>query len=195
MTVDEQHDETAGPRRRADVLDETAVPGPGRFSGPATGDELPMLAGFLADQRATLELKCAGLEGELALRSAEPSTLSLLGLVRHMADMERHWFREILAGQKDVRPLFSSPDSPDGDFDEAEADPEAVKEAWDAWRAAVAYSDGFTARAPHLDVTGEDAWRGRVSLRWVLIHMIEEYARHNGHADLLRERIDGTRGL
>ncbi|MGW4699000.1 DinB family protein [Streptomyces sp. NPDC004285] len=195
MTVDERYDEATAPRRRADVLDESAVPGPGRFTGPATGAELPMLAGFLADQRATLELKCAGLNEELALRSAEPSTLSLLGLVRHLADMERHWFREILAGRPDVRPLFSSPDSPDGDFDEATAGPEAVKEAWEAWREAVAFSDRFTAGAPDLDVTGEDAWRGRVSLRWVLIHMIEEYARHNGHADLLRERIDGTRGL
>nr|WP_225803158.1 DinB family protein [Streptomyces sp. NK15101] len=154
-----------------------------------------MLAGFLADQRATLVLKCAGLEEELALRAAEPSTLSLLGLVRHLADVERHWFREILAGQKDARPLFSSPEDPDGDFDGATPDPAAVEEAWEAWRAAVDFSDRFTREAPHLDVSGEDAWRGRVSLRWVLVHMIEEYARHNGHADLLRERIDGTRGV
>ncbi|MEU0399353.1 DinB family protein [Streptomyces sp. NPDC006197] len=154
-----------------------------------------MLAGFLADQRATLALKCAGLEDELARRSVEPSTLSLLGLVRHMADVERHWFREVLAGEEDAGPLFSSPDSPDGDFDGASADPAAVTEAWEAWRAAVAYSDRFTAEAPHLDVSAQDGWRGEVSLRWVLIHMIEEYARHNGHADLLRERIDGTRGV
>ncbi|MFI8769656.1 DinB family protein [Streptomyces sp. R-07] len=183
------------PQRRADVLDETAVPGPGRFTGPATGDELPMLAGFLADQRATLVLKCAGLDEGLTHRSVEPSTLSLLGLVRHMADMERHWFREVLAGQQDAGPLFSSPDSPDGDFDDAAAGPAAVTEAWDAWRAAVDFSDRFTAEAPDLDVSAQDAWRGKVSLRWVLIHMIEEYARHNGHADLIRERIDGTRGL
>ncbi|MFF9426383.1 DinB family protein [Streptomyces sp. NPDC014746] len=194
MAVDERDAETTAPRRRSDVLDEPAAPGPGRFTGPATGPERPLLAGFLADQRATLELKCAGLEEELALRSAEPSTLSLLGLVRHLADVERHWFREVLAGE-DVRPLFSSSDSPDGDFEDATAGPRAVEEAWEAWRAAVAHSDRFTAEAPDLDVTGEDEWRGRVSLRWVLVHMIEEYARHNGHADLLRERIDGTRGL
>ncbi|MFF0477271.1 DinB family protein [Streptomyces sp. NPDC004284] len=196
MAVDDHADATEL-RRRSDVLDETPLPGPGRFTGPATGDELPMLAGFLADQRATLVLRCAGLEEELAARSAEPSTLSLLGLVRHLADVERHWFREILAGQRDARPLFSSPASPDGDFDfdEASATPAAVAEAWEAWRAAVAFSDRFTAEAPHLDVSGDDAWRGKVSLRWVLIHLIEEYARHNGHADLLRERIDGTRGL
>ncbi|WP_435852882.1 DinB family protein [Streptomyces vietnamensis] len=194
MTVDDRND-TVAPRRRADVLDEAALPGPGRFTGPATGDERPMLAGFLADQRATLVLKCAGLEGELALRAVEPSSLSLLGLVRHLADVERHWFREILAGQKDAGPLFSSPASPDGDFEEAAPDPAAVAEAWEAWHAAVDFSDRFTAEAPDLDVSGDDAWRGRVSLRWVLIHMIEEYARHNGHADLLRERIDGTRGV
>ncbi|MGW1512259.1 DinB family protein [Streptomyces sp. NPDC002394] len=194
MAVDDRND-TVAPQRRADVLDETALPGPGRFTGPATGDELPMLAGFLADQRATLVLKCAGLDEELATRSAEPSTLSLLGLVRHLADVERHWFREILAGQKDALPLFSSPTSPDGDFDEATPSPTAITEAWSAWHAAVAFSDHFTAQAPHLDITGEDDWRGTVSLRWVLIHMIEEYARHNGHADLLRERIDGMRGV
>ncbi|CAM5547021.1 DinB family protein [Streptomyces tanashiensis] len=194
MTVDER-DATTAPRRRADVLDEAATPGPARFTRPATGDERRMLAGFLADQRTTLVLKCAGLEGELAVRSAAPSTLSLLGLVRHLADIERHWFRRVLAGQEDAGPLFSSPDSPDGDFDEAAPDPAAVAAAWEAWRAAVDFSDRFAAEAPHLDVSGDDAWRGTVSLRWVLIHMIEEYARHNGHADLLRERIDGTRGL
>ncbi|WP_101391495.1 DinB family protein [Streptomyces sp. TLI_146] len=166
-----------------------------RFSGPATGDELPMLLGFLADQRATLELKCAGLGAELAARSVEPSTLSLLGLVRHLAHVERQWFRRVLA-KEDAPPLFSTPDSPDSDFDEAESDgPEAIAEAWQAWRDEVAYADDFVRQAPHLDIQGDDAWRGTVSLRWVLIHMIEEYARHNGHADLLRERIDGARGL
>ncbi|MFC0844301.1 MULTISPECIES: DinB family protein [Streptomyces] len=166
-----------------------------RFSGPATGSELPMLLGFLADQRATLELKCAGLGAELAARAVEPSTLSLLGLVRHLAHVERHWFRRVLAKQE-APPLFSTPESPDGDFDDAVSDgPEAIAQAWQAWRDEVAYADDFARQAPHLDIQGDDAWRGTVSLRWVLIHMIEEYARHNGHADLLRERIDGARGL
>nr|WP_079197253.1 DinB family protein [Streptomyces sp. CB02261] len=158
-----------------------------------------MLAGFLADQRATLVLKCAGLEGaraaELARRSVEPSTLSLLGLVRHLTDVERRWFGQVLAGRDDAGPLWSSAEDPDGDFDGAAPDPMAVSAAWEAWRAAVAFADRFTSEAPDLDVSGHDDWRGTVSLRWVLIHMIEEYARHNGHADLLRERIDGTRGL
>ncbi|MEV6553217.1 DinB family protein [Streptomyces sp. NPDC051597] len=153
-----------------------------------------MLLAFLADQRATLELKCAGLEAELSSRSVEPSTLSLLGLVRHLTEVERRWFRRVLAGQ-DAPPRYCGDDAPDGDFDFTVCDPAAVVEAWRAWREEVAYADGFVRRAPHLDVEGEDSWRGRVSLRWVLIHMIEEYARHNGHADLLRERIDGARGL
>ncbi|MFE0600594.1 DinB family protein [Streptomyces sp. NPDC058892] len=166
-----------------------------RFASPATGEERPMPAAFLADHRTTLELKCAGLDDELARRSAEPSTLSLLGLVRHMADVERRWFRKVLAGQ-DAPPRFSSPDDPDGDFDGALADdPAAVEEAWEVWRREVDFAERFVAEAPHLDVEADDAWRGRVSLRWVLIHMVEEYARHNGHADLLRERIDGALGL
>ncbi|WP_406340675.1 DinB family protein [Streptomyces sp. NBC_00648] len=182
--------------RRAELF---AADGDGperRFNGPATGDERRMLLGFLGDQRATLELKCAGLEAELSSRAVEPSTLSLLGLIRHLTDMERRWFRQVLAGQ-DAPLLFSSAENPDGDFDDAVSEsPEAIAEAWQAWRAEVAYADDFARQAPHLDVEGEDdAWRGTVSLRWVLIHMIEEYARHNGHADLLRERIDGARGI
>ncbi|MGW0466621.1 DinB family protein [Streptomyces sp. NPDC003027] len=165
-----------------------------RFSGPATGDERGMLVGFLEAQRATLELKCAGLEGELARRSVEPSTLSLLGLVRHLADVERRWFRQVLAGQ-DVALRFASRTAPDGDFDGAVPDPAVIAAAWEAWRSEVAFAERFVAEAPDLDVEGEDSWRGTVSLRWVLVHMVEEYARHNGHADLLRERIDGAIGV
>ncbi|MEV0409832.1 DinB family protein [Streptomyces sp. NPDC050448] len=166
-----------------------------RFTGSTTGDERILLADVLAAQRATLELKCAGLAAEpLSLRSAEPSTLSLLGLVRHLADVERRWFRRVLAGQE-VPALFSSEADPDGDFDGAVSGPGAVAAAWEAWRDEVAFAESFAAAAPDLDAEGEDGWRGKVSLRWVLIHMIEEYARHNGHADLLRERIDGAAGL
>jgi uncharacterized damage-inducible protein DinB len=164
-----------------------------RFANPTVGDELTVLAGVLRVQRATLEVKCAGLADELARRSVPPSTLSLLGLVRHLADVERRWFRQVLAGQ-DAPPRFSSADAPDGDFDGAVADAAVIAEAWAAWRAEVAFAEEFTAAAPGLDVTGADGWRGKVSLRWVLIHLVEEYARHNGHADLLRERIDGAVG-
>jgi uncharacterized damage-inducible protein DinB len=165
-----------------------------REEGPTVGDERAMLVGFLRTQRATLELKCAGIDTDLARRSVEPSTMSLLGLVRHLADVERRWFRSVLAGL-DAPARFSSDVDPDGDFNGADADAATVAQAWKAWRAEVAFADRFIADAPDLDVTGTDSWRGTVSLRWVLIHLVEEYARHNGHADLLRERIDGAVGV
>jgi hypothetical protein len=166
-----------------------------RFRTPANADERTLLLDLLAAQRATLELKCAGLTGELALRSVPPSTLSLLGLVRHLAEVEHRWFRRVLAGDGDLAPPYGTPECPDADFDGAVADPAVVEAAWAAWRAEVAFAEQFTAAAPDLGVEGVDSWRGVVSLRWVLLHLIEEYARHNGHADLLRERIDGARGM
>lgn len=165
-----------------------------REGGPTLGDERTTLVEFLRCQRATLELKCSGLDAaDLARRSVEPSTLSLLGLVRHMAEVERTWFRQRMAG-RDAPPHFYSDTDPDGDFDGAVPDPEVVAQAWSVWRAEVAFTDRFVAEAPNLDVVGNDPWQGPVSLRSVLVHMVEEYARHNGHADLLRERIDGRLG-
>lgn len=179
-------------RRRAEMF--VAAERDPRLADRTTGDERRMLVGFLGSQRATLELKCAGLDVELSRRSVEPSTLSLLGLIRHLADVERRWFRRVMAEQ-DAPPRFSSETSPDEDFDGAVPDPAVITAAWDAWRTEVAFADRFVADAPDLDIVGHDSWRGTVSLRWVLIHMVEEYARHNGHADLLRERIDGSIGL
>ena len=167
-----------------------------RGDPPTRGDERATLEGFLGWQRETLELKCSGLDAaDLARRSVEPSTLSLLGLVRHMSDVERGWFRRVMAGE-DAPRHFSSKSDPDGDFDGAAPDPALVAEAWDTWRSEVAFAERFVADAPDLDITGEvpDPSRGPMSLRWVLVHMIEEYARHLGHADLLRERIDGSVG-
>ena len=161
---------------------------------PTQGDERSTIVGFLAWQRDTLELKCRGLDAaDLARRSLDFSSLSLLGLVRHLADVERGWFRQVMAGQ-DAPPHFYSPTDRDGDFDGAVPDPDVVAEAWSVWRAEVAFADQFVAEAPDLDVSGNDPWLGAVSLRWVLVHMVEEYARHNGHADLLRQRIDGAVG-
>ena len=167
-----------------------------RAEPPTTGSELATLTGFLGWHRATLELKCSGLDAEaMVRRSVEPSSLSLLGLVRHLADVERSWFRRLLAGQ-DAPPLFYSPEDPDGDFDGARPEPALVAEAWQAWREEVTFAEHFVAAAPSLDMVGarEDKSHGPISLRWVLTHMIEEYCRHNGHADLLRERIDGAVG-
>jgi uncharacterized damage-inducible protein DinB len=166
-----------------------------RTEPPGQGDETATLLGFLRWQRETLELKCAGLDpDQLARRAVPPSSLSLLGLVRHLADVERGWFRRGLAGE-DAPRLFSSRNDPDGDFDAAVADPDMVAQAWAAWREEVAYADRFVAATPDLlSVSVADADRGPLSLRWVLVHMIEEYARHVGHADLLRQRIDGRVG-
>lgn len=164
---------------------------------PTTGaDERTTLLAFLRWYRATLELKCEGLSPEqLARRSAEPSTLSLLGLVRHLADMERAWSRRCIAGE-DAPWIFRSADEPDGGFDGATGTPEIVAEAWDAWRSEAANTDQLVLESPSLDIVGKRAnpAMGEVSLRWVLIHMVEEYARHVGHADILRERIDGRTG-
>ncbi|MFV2084967.1 DinB family protein [Micromonospora sp. LOL_021] len=177
MTIDMFIDPDADPR---------AIP-------PRLGDERATLAGFLDWHRRTLELKCGGLDPQqLARRSVQPSALSLLGLVRHLADVERYWFRQVMAGE-DAPPRFYSQTAPNDDFDGSVADPAAVTQAWKAWREEIQYAERFVADAAGLDVTGSDR-RGPISLRWVLTHMIEEYARHNGHADLLRECIDGAVG-
>ena len=167
-----------------------------REDPPTRGDERATLVGFLRWQRDTLELKCSGLDAaDLARRAVGTSTLSLLGLVRHLSDVERDWFRGVMAGE-DASAHFSSAADPDGDFDGAAPDPALVAEAWDIWRAEVDNSERYVADAPNLDITGKIpcSVRGPMSLRWVLIHMIEEYARHLGHADLLREHIDGAMG-
>ena len=180
---------------RADLFVDPAKgpAGDPRGGGPRLGDERTTLLEFLRRQRLTLEMKCAGLEPEqLARRSVEPSTMSLLGLVRHLAEVERSWFRGEMAGL-DAPRLFRTPEAPDGDFDGAVGDPECVAGAWEAWRAACAFTDRFVADAGDLGVVASGA--ERISLREVLVHMIEEYARHNGHADLLRERVDGRIGV
>ncbi|WP_017623963.1 DinB family protein [Nocardiopsis chromatogenes] len=165
-----------------------------RVDPPQLGGEADVLSGYLRYQRTTLELKCSGLTaGQMARRAVAPSTLSLLGLLRHMADVERAWFRPVMAGP-DPPPLYWSEEDIDGDFDNLAADEETVRDAWSRWREEVAFAERFVEEAPGMDTVGRDRRRGEVSLRWVLTHMIEEYARHNGHADLLREAVDGTVG-
>jgi uncharacterized damage-inducible protein DinB len=164
-----------------------------RERGVALGDERATLTEYLRGQRLTLQLKCEGLDtAQLACRAVEPSTLSLLGLVRHMAEVERKWFRQRFAGQ-DVPNRYQSDEEPDGDFDGAVADQVVVDEAWAAWHAEVSFAEQF-ARDTDLNFVGKDGAGEPISLRELLVHMIEEYARHNGHADLLRERIDGRIG-
>ncbi|WP_343443367.1 DinB family protein [Micromonospora schwarzwaldensis] len=155
-------------------------------------DERSVLVGELRYHRRTLELKCAGLDAEqLARRSVPPSTMSLLGLLRHAAERERHWFRRVMAG-KDVSRIWPTGDV-DWHFNGAVADPALVGQAWTAWRREVGFAERFVAAAPDLEVRGHRGDR-MVSLRELLVHAIGEYARHNGHADLLRERIDGRVG-
>ncbi len=163
-----------------------------RIDPPYVADERTMLTAWLEWQRATLARKCAGLGAEdLRRRSVEPSTLSLLGLVRHMADVERGWFRRCLLGE-DVPPLHYSRDNPDGDFDDV--DSADVGDAFARWEQECEAARHAISDTDYLDVTGTTRSGDIVSLRWILVHMIEEYARHNGHADLLRERIDGAVG-
>jgi hypothetical protein len=163
-----------------------------RTDPPYEADERTTLLAFLDFQRDTLAWKCDGLNHEqLRTRAVPPSTLSLLGLVRHMSDVERGWFRGCLGGE-DVQPRYWSDDDPDGDFDNV--DTADVEETFAIWRAECARSREIVAATPSFDVTGTRGNGDKVSLRWIIAHMIEEYARHNGHADFLRERLDGATG-
>lgn len=151
---------------------------------------------YLSQYRMTLVMKCDGLDAaQLARRSVPPSTLSLLGLVRHLAYVERTWFRRVLQGQADVTPLYVTPENRDADFDGAVADPAVVDEAWATWRAEVADADAWLDTLTDGDMGRTVDNRGEpVSVRDVLEHLVEEYARHLGHADLLRECLDGRVG-
>jgi uncharacterized damage-inducible protein DinB len=163
-----------------------------RIDPPLEAGEREMLNAWLDWQRATLAWKCEGLDDDqLRERSAPPSTLSLLGLVRHMAEVERGWFRRTLSGE-DVPYIYRTTRDRDAAFNVETSD---VAEAFATWRAECELARKAEAAAPSLEVTGRQLDFGRrLSLRWILVHMIEEYARHNGHADLLRERIDGSTG-
>jgi hypothetical protein len=156
-----------------------------------TGDERPMLESWLDFHRATLASKCAGLDGtQVRAASAEPSELTLLGLVQHLAEVERNWFQRVVGGL-DLPPVFE--DRTGYALDPARG----LDEVLAIWRREIERGRELCA-GRSLDDTGRIAdgpMAGlEVSLRWVLIHMVEEYARHNGHADILRERIDGITG-
>jgi len=163
-----------------------------RIDPPLVAQEREMLGAWLDYHRATLAVKCEGLtDDQLRAQAVPPSSLSLLGLVRHMGEVERSWFRRVLSGEQ-APPRYYSDENPDGDFDDV-ADA-GVAEAFGYWRDECAHARERVAAAPSLDVTGTGRQGEGYSLRWIMVHMIEEYARHNGHADLLRERIDGTVG-
>ncbi|WP_402464604.1 DinB family protein [Isoptericola aurantiacus] len=164
-----------------------------RTTGADPVGEKETLWEYLCRYRMTLVMKCEGLDAEqLARRSVPPSTLSLLGLVRHLANSEHHWFARVLGGSSDLGP-FERPGVDDLDFEDAVGTDDCVAEAWRSWHAAVDTADEIMADE-HLDreVPFED---GTVEVRDVVIHLVEEYARHMGHADLLRECLDGRTGL
>jgi hypothetical protein len=162
-----------------------------RVDPPLEADERATLTAFLDFLRDTLALKCDGLtDDQLRERAVPPSSLSLLGLVRHMAEVERNWFRPVLGGEA-MAGIFAPGLDPEAAFrDVATAD---VAEGFRLWRAECDHARALVAAAPSFDVRGFRS-RSYFSLRWVMTHMIEEYARHNGHADLLRERLDGSTG-
>jgi hypothetical protein len=156
---------------------------------PLTGEERPILEGFLAWHRALLRRKCAGLTGaQLAECAVPPSNLSLLGLVRHLAKVERAWFRERIGGQE-LEPLYDPALGADADFEDL--DPNRAQAEYERLLEECGLADKALASAPSYDNT-ITAPAGVMSVRSVVLHMIEEYAQHNGHADLLRERIDGA---
>ncbi len=167
-----------------------------RPDGPNVATERVAAESLLEYHRSTLLWKCRGLTAEqLKQRAVPPSTLSLLGLVRHMADVERVWFRHRLAAEPDLSPLYWHEEQPDGDFDlvdEADAAADFVTygaevEAARTVQAAHDFDDTFVVRR-------RDGTEETVDVRTLVLHMIEEYARHNGHADLLRECVDGQTG-
>lgn len=164
-----------------------------RVGPPLTAGERETLRAFLDYQRATLAMKCDGLtDEELRGRSMPPSTLTLLGLVRHMAEVERAWFRRAINGEHDIPLVWSD----EGDYQAAyDASTATRSEAFAAWQAEVERSRRIEAAAESLDVVAlQPRWGEEVSLRMVMVHVLLEYGRHNGHADLLREAIDGTVG-
>jgi hypothetical protein len=162
-----------------------------RTPPPPLGDERELLLAYLEWHRETFALKCSGVEnGRLSEKGIPPSGLSLHGLIRHLAGVERWWFRVQFAGE-DVPLLYYSDDDPDQDFDALDGD---VAEAFGVWREECRRSREIV-EAASLDDTGVRKRTGeRFSLRWLLLNIMAEYAQHNGHADLLRERIDGATG-
>ncbi|MFG2138182.1 DinB family protein [Streptomyces sp. NPDC048650] len=163
-----------------------------RIDPPRLAGERETLRAYLDFHRATLAMKTDGLgDEELRRRSMPPSTLSLLGLVRHMAEVERTWFRRVISAE-DIPLVWSA----EGDFQVAyDASRATRKEAFDAWRTEVEHARRIEREAESLEVTGyQPRWGEDVSLRMVMLHVIHEYARHNGHADFLREGIDGVVG-
>jgi uncharacterized damage-inducible protein DinB len=159
----------------------------------SNANERDTLEAWIDFHRATLAIKCDGLgPDDLRRRAAEPSALSLLGLVRHLAEVERSWFRHTFLGET-APPIWYTAESDGSEFEVGDAN---VDDAFGRWREECENSRGIVTRARNLEVVSKrQPYDKPITLRWIMTHMIEEYARHNGHADLLRERIDGVTGV
>lgn len=161
-----------------------------RTDPAGTLPEKQMLMAYLDYHRQTLARKLDGLSGEQAIARSTVSALTLLGIVRHLTEVERGWINDDFAGQ-DLPPLYSRPGAPDADFDELDA--ASLDADLAAWRDQIADTDGIVAEHRLDDAVPHERFEA-ISLRWILLHVLEEYARHNGHADVIREAIDGTVG-
>lgn len=159
-----------------------------------TGAERQVLDHWLDLYRDTVLLKIAGLDAyQLARRSVAPSTMSLLGVVRHLTEVEAYWLRVVLLDEQGVPDYYCTPESPDGDFDDAAAETAAADVA--AYRAELRVTRANAGAWTDLDSPVRGRREGKpVNLRWILTHLVEEYARHLGHMDLLREAVDGRTG-
>lgn len=165
-----------------------------RTDGPKTGGEREVLDHFLELYRETVLLKIGGLDAEqLTRRALPPSSLSLLGVVRHLTEVEAYWLRVVLLDEQDVPDYYCTPTSPDGEFDDVDAVTAAADVA--AYERELVTTRAGAAAWADLDGPAHGLRRGEpVNLRWIVVHLIEEYARHLGHMDLLREAVDGRTG-
>ncbi len=173
----------------------------GRPAPPQESGEVETLRGFLTFQRATLEWKCRGLDDEQLRVALPPTSMTLGGILKHLAYVEDHWFTEVVSGDPAPEPWAGAVSKADPDWDWTSAAEDSGDELRALWAGRVQRSDavvaaqlGTGAAAALSEAHPAPGSQGRVSLRWVLVHMIEEYARHNGHADVLRESIDGQTG-
>jgi hypothetical protein len=179
------------PREGRTVVNSAEWPVPRRLTIPRDGNETSMLKAYLEHHRESIELKCSGVApARLSDRSAPPSSMSLHGLIRHLAGVERWSFAINFSGM-DLPMLYYSDDDPDQDFESLDGDP---LEAINVWRSECQRSREIVDAATSLDQLGVVARDGPYTLRWLMLRMIGEYAQHAGHADLLREGIDGAVG-
>ena len=182
-------------------MDDAPVDDHGRPEPPHEAGEAATLLGFLDYQRATLEWKCRGLSDEQLRVALPPTSMTLGGMLKHLAYVEDYWCTETVAEQPAPQPWSDADWAADRDWEWHSAAAGTGDELRELWAERVARSRATVTALLGQDEAGalaatHPAWggRGRVSLRWVLVHLVEEYARHNGHADLIREWIDGQTG-